>query len=88
MELNPREIEKLPKDVSYALAALSDSTVMMDDLCFKQRENTDAYDGAYETVARLAYRGSNKVLAYCRTPNDTDFKAKLRRLVWSRTHAC
>ena len=88
MELNPTEIEKLPKDVAFALAALTDSMMMMDDLCAKQRENTDAYDGAYETVARLAYKASNKVLGYCRTPNDTETKAKLRRFVWSRTHAC
>lgn len=88
MELNTIEIDKLPKEVRYALSAFADSTAMIDDLCAKQRENTDAYDAAYETIARLAYRAGNKVLAYCRTPGDADFKAKLRKIVWSRTHSC
>ena len=88
MELNPTQVEKLPKDVRFALSAFADSTVMIDHLCEKHRTDTDAYDSGYETVAMLACRASNKVLAYCRTPNDTDFKAKLRAAVWSRTHAC
>jgi len=87
MELNPIEIEKLPKDVRAALHALVESTAMIDCLCEMNREKVET-DSAYQTVATLAHRASNKILGYCRTPNDTDFKAKLRKLVWSRTHAC
>ena len=88
MQLNPTEVDKLPKEVRYALSAFADSTVMLDAVCERQRDNTAAYDAGYETVALLAHRASNKILAYCRTPNDSDFKAKLRAAVWSRTHAC
>lgn len=88
MNLNPKDTHGLPDDVSYSISAMLDSTVMLDEQCLRQGDNIAAYDLGYETVARLSVKASNKVLAYCRTPGDTDLKAKLRKFVWSRTHAC
>ena len=82
-----QEFDKLPDSVTVALVMMMDSTLVLDDLCKKPLSDDD--DLAMHEAARFAFKAANKVLGYCNTPNvDASTKAKLRKLVWSRTHAC